>query len=176
MQVSLVGAWAWWVDGRPGLRDAELWGLAIKWWGVIGGIVLLLGVVALAVDVAASPRSHERRRGGIATYLLRAVILVTVVVGVVGYVHAFREEMQETGHSAAYVASAGNDNIAWNAAPRWYDLTLPSLTALAAALYARARLQDWLTTTLQHGPKAVLPRLLAALVLLAALNFAILAA
>ncbi|TDO50747.1 hypothetical protein EV643_104245 [Kribbella sp. VKM Ac-2527] len=62
MQIDLSDAWAWWLDGDPGLRDAHLWGLAIKSWGLIGGIVLLLGFVALAMDVAASPSSHSRPR------------------------------------------------------------------------------------------------------------------
>lgn len=178
MQIDLPDAWAWWFDGSPGLRDAHLWGLAVKSWGLIGGIVLLLGLVALAMDVAASPSSHRPtgRRAGMGKLVLRLVVTGIVFMVIVGFVNAFREEMQETGRSAWFVASAGDDNIDWKAAPRWYTLGFPSLIVLAFALSRRDRLHDWLDTILRKGPKAVLPRLLAALVLLAALNFAVLAA
>lgn len=175
MHVSFLDAWARW--GDPALANAILWGLAIKWWGLIGEIVLLLGVVALVIDVRASPIVDRRRpqRVGFLGCLRGVLIAAVIFLMVGGYIHAIGEEARDTGHSVTFVLFAGDDSVDWDGAPRWFTPIVVALTALAVILWRRYRLRDWFLTQHRKGVRAVLPRVLAALVMLVALSFVVLA-
>ncbi|QYN22505.1 hypothetical protein [Amycolatopsis sp. DSM 110486] len=174
MQIDLVDAWAWWAGGSPGLREAYLWGLAVKWWGLLGSLVLLTVTIALVADVAKIPEKH-RRRSRATKILRRLTALAIAVLVVVGAVNAVREEARDTGTSTATVLLAGNDGIDWAGAPRWFVLLFAGLVVLALLLWQGHRLRDWVGNTVQKGLTAIATRLAAAFVALAALSFAVLA-
>ncbi|MEV6903959.1 hypothetical protein [Amycolatopsis sp. NPDC051372] len=174
MQIDLAGAWAWWADGGPGLREAHLWGLAVKWWGLLGGLVLLTITVALIADVAKIPEKH-RRKSRATKILQRLTALAIVVMVVVGGVNAVREEVRDTGTSTATVLLAGEDGIDWAGAPRWFVLLFAGLVVLALLMWQGHRLRGWVGNTVRKGPTAIATRLAAAIVALGALSFAVLA-
>lgn len=174
--MSFLDAWVRWADGDPTLQAAHLWGLTINSWAWIGSIVLLLGGVALILDVRASPFGRPKsERIGSAGCLLRVLIATIVFLAIGAFIHAVAEESRETGHSVVYVLFAGEDAIDWAGAPRWYNLGMPSLFWLAVLLWNRARLRDWFIATIRKGPRAVVLRLLAFLLTLTGLTFAVLA-
>jgi hypothetical protein len=172
--VSFLDAWSRWAAGDPTLHDAHLWGLTINTWGWISQIILGLGIIALILDVRASPERHRPRRQGMSAlgWLQTLVIgsLSFLLVG--GYLHAIAEEARETHHSIMFVLFAGEDSIDWNGAPRWYGLISIVLVAIAIIIWRRQRLSDWLHHV-RHKP--LLVRLLAAIATLAALPLAVLA-
>jgi hypothetical protein len=71
--VGYFEAWSRWVDGDAGLRDAELWGLRILWWGRVGKFAAFLAGMTLVMDIIGPERlrqfserymrRHQVRRG-----------------------------------------------------------------------------------------------------------------
>jgi hypothetical protein len=60
--VSSVGyleAWARWFDGDATLRDAELWGLPMLWWGRIGKFAAFLAGMTLIMDIVGPERLRQ---------------------------------------------------------------------------------------------------------------------
>jgi hypothetical protein len=67
--VGYLDAWVRWAAGDSRLRDAELWGLPVLWWGRIGKVAAFLAGMTLIMDIIGperlrqfSERYVERRR------------------------------------------------------------------------------------------------------------------
>lgn len=57
--VGYLDAWARWFDGDVTLRDAELWGLAVLWWGRIGKFAAFLAGMILIMDIVGPERLRQ---------------------------------------------------------------------------------------------------------------------
>ena len=82
--MSFLDAWSRWAAGDPTLRDAHLWGLTINAWGWISQIILGLGIIALILDVRASPARHRPRRQGMSALgWLQALVIGSLIFGAI---------------------------------------------------------------------------------------------
>ncbi|MFI9812672.1 hypothetical protein [Saccharothrix variisporea] len=57
--VGYFEAWRLWFDGSSTLRDAELWGLPVLWWGRIGKLAAFLAGLTLIMDIVGPERLRQ---------------------------------------------------------------------------------------------------------------------
>lgn len=54
--ISLFEAWWRWSEGDPTLRDANLWGLRVLWWGRLGKLAAFVAGLVLIIDIIGPDR------------------------------------------------------------------------------------------------------------------------
>lgn len=87
--VGYLEAWARWFDGDATLRDAELWGLPMLWWGRIGKFAAFLAGMTLIMDIVGPERlrqfsgryleRHRSRHGSAGSAIVAAAAGVLLV-------------------------------------------------------------------------------------------------
>ena len=57
--VGYLDAWAHWAAGDSTLRNADLWGLPVLWWGRIGKVAAFLAGMTLIMDIIGPERLRK---------------------------------------------------------------------------------------------------------------------
>lgn len=57
--VDYFDAWRLWADGNEALRNTELWGLPVFWWGRIGKVLAFLAGFTILLDLIGPERIRE---------------------------------------------------------------------------------------------------------------------
>ncbi|RCG28978.1 hypothetical protein DQ384_21720 [Sphaerisporangium album] len=155
--IGYLDAWQMWLSGNPTLRDADLFGLNMLWWGRLGKIGAFLGGMTAVLDVLGPERIREyggrirrlsdsRTRSGLAGAATVAVALLSGLAGATTDIAA-----GPTGARLALIALTGL--LLLGAA--WMVLALTRAKLFEAALNGVARvlehprsLQWWRTGSL----------------------------